>query len=168
MNIKSIKPFACCFTGHRIIKSIHREHLFGIVQKSIFNLHKSGYIYFLTGGALGFDTIAAQCVLESASIFPDIQLILILPCKDQFSKWNESEINTYNYILSKASQVIYSSDTYSKGCMLKRNRVLVDNSSYCISYQYKQSGGTAYTTRYAISNGVPVINLCDELYSFNT
>ena len=45
--------------------------------------------------------------------------------------------------------------------MHKRNRHLVDNSSVCVSYMTKNTGGTAYTVGYAIKNHVQVINLAE-------
>ena len=46
--------------------------------------------------------------------------------------------------------------------MIKRNRYLVDNSSLCICYLTRQTGGTAYTVRYAESKGVTVLNLSKQ------
>lgn len=46
--------------------------------------------------------------------------------------------------------------------MFKRNRHLVDNSSVCICYQTKETGGTAYTVEYARKHGLRIINLAEE------
>ena len=43
--------------------------------------------------------------------------------------------------------------------MFKRNRHLVDNSSVCVCYLTKDSGGTAYTVRYAKEKGLEIVNL---------
>ena len=43
--------------------------------------------------------------------------------------------------------------------MHKRNRHLVDNSSLCIAYLTKESGGTAYTVNYARQSGLTIINI---------
>ena len=58
-----------------------------------------------------------------------------------------------------ADKVIYVSETYYNGCMLVRNRRLVDNSSVCVAYLTHAGGGTAYTVRYAEKSGVPVISI---------
>ena len=55
--------------------------------------------------------------------------------------------------------MVYTSQAYTAGCMHKRNRHLVDNSSVCVCYLTKDSGGTAYTVRYARKRGLEVINL---------
>lgn len=53
---------------------------------------ENGYRYFGEGGALGFDTVAALTVLELKSVYPDIKLILVLPCKKQTRGWSETDI----------------------------------------------------------------------------
>ena len=47
----------------------------------------------------------------------------------------------------------------TQGCMYKRNRHLVDHSGICVCYLTKDSGGTAYTVRYARTHGLEIINL---------
>lgn len=61
----------------------------------------------------------------------------------------------------KADKVVYTSQEYTRGCMHKRNRHLVDNSSACISYLTENKGGTFYTVNYAKSKGVEVINIAE-------
>ena len=50
------------------------------------------------------------------------------------------------------------SPEYVRGAYLIRDRRLVDESAYCISYCNKPTGGTVYTVRYAIKKGIPVFN----------
>lgn len=149
---------ACCFTGHRIIRSTHASLLPRIVSNAITKLHERGYNQFLSGGAIGFDLLAAQVVLKGKAKFPDLELILLLPCKDQARNWSQSIIRVYEDIKARADQVIYTSELYTRDCMLTRNRALVDNAAYCVSYQYKESGGTGYTVKYAHSAGITVYN----------
>ena len=47
--------------------------------------------------------------------------------------------------------------------MQKRNRHLADNSSVCICYLTKPTGGTAYTVRQAALRDIPIINLAELL-----
>ena len=67
----------------------------------------------------------------------------------------------YDDIKQKADKVVYTSQEYTRGCMHKRNRHLVDNSSACISYLTENKGGTFYTVNYAKSKGVEVINIAE-------
>ena len=45
--------------------------------------------------------------------------------------------------------------------MQVRNRYLVNQSSKCICYLEKNTGGTKYTVDYALSKNLQVINLAD-------
>jgi len=122
-------------------------------------VHCQGVHNFLAGGALGFDTLAAQSVLEPKSEFPKIRLILALPFKAQAKRWGAEDQQKYNLILGQADEVVYTSETYMNGCMQKRDRYLVENSQICICYLTEVTGGTAYTVRYAEKKGLTVINL---------
>ena len=64
--------------------------------------------------------------------------------------------------------MVYVSRQYTRGCMHERNRHLVDNSSVCVCYLNRESGGTAYTVDYAEKQGLEVINLAlwqQKIYS---
>ena len=93
--------------------------------------------------------------------YPDIRLILVFPCFSQTRGWSQEDIEIYDDIKQKADKVVYTSQEYTRGCMHKRNRHLVDNSSACISYLTENKGGTFYTVNYAKSKGVEVINIAE-------
>lgn len=152
----------CCFTGHRKIPANLRAVIAVEIEKRVIELIGQGYIIFETGGALGFDTVAAQVVLSVRNRYPYIRLVLVLPCRNQTDGWSEHDRRMYNYILDAADNVIYTSEEYTKGCMYKRNRRLVDDSSVCICWLNRPSGGTMYTVNYAKENGVKIINIVDE------
>ena len=120
---------------------------------------EQGYRYFGCGGALGFDTLAAQTVLRLRETYPEIRLILVLPCRNQTRGWKQDAVAEYDRIIKAADKVTYTSEQYYSGCMHKRNRHLVDSSSLCICYLTEQSGGTAYTVNYARSLGLKIVNV---------
>lgn len=120
---------------------------------------EQGYRYFGAGGALGFDTLAAQTVLRLKQTYPQIKLILVLPCLSQTKGWKTEDITEYERIKAAADKVVYTSQEYTRGCMFKRNRHLVDSSSLCIAYLTEQTGGTAYTVEYARSKGLKIENV---------
>ena len=155
----------CCFTGHRVLPSGEKETIRNLLETAIEKAIQDGYRFFRTGGALGFDTLAAQTVLELKQQYPHIRLILVLPCVDQTTGWKQDDIDEYERIRALADKVVYTSREYTSGCMHKRNRHLVDNSSLCICYLTKLSGGTAYTVRYAESKGVYVRNIANTIKS---
>lgn len=148
-----------CFTGHRVIPQDRYETLTVQLEKLLEELISQGYCYFGCGGALGFDTLAALTVLNLREKYPQVKLILVLPCYEQYKRWLEKDIIIFKDILKRANKVVYVEKNYTSECMLKRNRHLVDNSGLCISYLTQNTGGTAYTVRYAKEKGVKVINL---------
>lgn len=77
--------------------------------------------------------------------------------------WKAKDITIYEKIKQQADKVVYTSKEYTRGCMHKRNRHLVDNSSICVTYLTEQSGGTAYTVDYAIKHGLTVINIAETI-----
>ena len=149
----------CCFTGHRKIPLDQLESVTQRLRDAVIASIKDGYLYFGAGGALGFDTLAARTVLDLKKDYPQIKLILVLPCRTQSRGWKQEDIEEYNRIMKAADKVVYTSQDYNNGCMHKRNRHLVDNSSLCICYLNSNTGGTAYTVDYAISVGCRVSNI---------
>lgn len=155
------KEKTVCFTGHRLLKE-NQDILFSTVYDTVELLIENGYLYFCTGGARGFDALAAEVIISLKEKYPNIQLILILPFQNHYEHektWGTEEIIQLENHKNKASRVIYTQDAYSRGCYYKRDRQLVDISSVCIAYQYKNSGGIAYTTKYAVKNCLKVINI---------
>lgn len=107
--------------------------------------------------ALGIDTICAEIVLELKKKRLDIKLECAIPCKNQTEKWNNKSIKRYNCILSKADKIVYvSSSDYFNGCMQKRNRYMVDNSSLVIAVYAGMGGGTKQTIDYAQKQNIKV------------
>ena len=154
-----MKSKTCCFTGHREIPPEKRTEIIGRLERIIISLYQKGVQYYGAGGALGFDTIAAQTVIRLRESCPGIKLILVLPCLTQTRGWRPEDVAEYEYIKAQADKVVYTGQQYTSGCMHKRNRHLVDNSSVCICYLTRNSGGTAYTIRYAKKRNLEIINI---------
>lgn len=148
-----------CFTGHRKIPVEQYDAIYERLKATIVSLMKRNYRFFATGGALGFDTMAAQAILAIKNQYPHIRLILVLPCHSQAEKWSEYDRAVYERIKAQADKVLYTAKEYTKDCMHMRNRHLVDNISVCICYLIKRRGGTAYTVSYARKQGLEVINI---------
>jgi len=156
-----MKEKTCCFSGHRNIPAEKRETIYQRLKTEIKNLVQNGYTDFLAGGALGFDTLAAEAVLNLKTYFPKIRLVLILPCISQEKYWSDDDKIKYEEIKFLADEVYYTSQTYFNGCMHKRNRYLVDKSSVCICYMTDTKGGTAFTVSYAQKHNLRIINISD-------
>lgn len=149
-----------CFSGHRII-SEPKEELKNCLRSAITDCIKDGMTNFIAGGALGFDTLAEQVVIELKHKYPQITLTLALPCppEEQTARWSESQRIVYNEILNKADETVIISPHYINGCMQKRNRFMVDNSTKLICYLRQNRGGTFYTVNYALKNDKIIIRL---------
>ena len=66
-------------------------------------------------------------------------------------------------MLAQADSVTYIRDRYSDGCMLERDRRLVQGSDVCIAFLTQSKGGTAYTVAQALKNGLEFVNLFDAM-----
>lgn len=161
LDVISMIDKTAFFTGHRKIPLEKSEIISRRLRAAVIELIESGYLYFGAGGALGFDTLAALTILDLKRRYPQIKLILVLPCLSQADSWNEKDKQIYMYIKSRADKVVYTSQIYTSGCMHKRNRHLADNSSVCICYLAKETGGTAYTVKYAEEKGVIIRNIAE-------
>ncbi len=154
---------ACSFTGHRTIETAHKANIEDLVLRSIDYAYSKGCREFYTGGALGFDTLAAKLLIFYRVEHPDIKLNLILPCRNQNERWNERQTDMYNYILSRADHIEYVSDQYTDGCMKMRNQRLVELADAVIAYAGRERSGAAQTVRMALSAGKEVYNLYPHL-----
>ena len=155
-----------CFTGHRKLPQNHEKKLRTLLMKETENRILSGASIFRTGGALGFDTLAALTVLRLKKKYPDIRLELILPCPTQTKYWEKKDILLYEKIKASATSFRYISPVYYNGVLQMRNRCLVDGSDVCIAYLCTSHGsGSAFTCAYALSKGVELVNLADSLPS---
>lgn len=156
----------CCFTGHRDIPTAHLEEVKRRLYDTVEGLIREGVTVFLAGGARGFDTLAAQTVLELKERYGHIRLALLLPCKDQTRGWNREDVMAYNDVLDRADRVKWLSETYYPGCMHTRNRQLVDYAGVCVCYLTAPTGGTAYTVRYAKKQGRRIYSVAptDSVY----
>ena len=54
----------CCFTGHRRIPQNELKGIEERLEATITKLYSRGVVYYGAGGALGFDTLAAETVLR--------------------------------------------------------------------------------------------------------
>ena len=144
----------CCFSGHRVLKKdFNVEKLNEIVDKLINN----GYRTFLVGMAWGFDLKVFEVLLTKKN--SNIDIIACVPCKEQSTYFKKEEKQKYEEYLKKANKVVYVSNEYFDGCMQKRNRYMVDNSSILVAYLYSNIGGTKNTVSYAEKKGKNIIRI---------
>ena len=149
----------CSFTGHRIIEKSVELKLEALLYRAIEYVYSEGCRNFYAGGALGFDTMAAKAIIKMKLKYNDMRLIIVVPCREQADLWGEADRDMYEYILSSADEVIFTSDVYTKNCMKQRNEKLVELSDVVIAYSGRKISGSAQTVRIAKEEGKTVYNL---------
>ncbi|MBR5192485.1 MAG: DUF1273 family protein [Clostridia bacterium] len=146
------KAKTACFTGHRVLdNNFNKEQLKEVVLGAI----NRGYNTFLIGLALGFDT-ACFDVLEELKTQFNISIIGCIPCPEQPASFSVEEREKYYKMIENCTETIILSEKYTKYCMQKRNRYMVDNSSLVIAYLKRDFGGTFFTVNYAKKNKIEI------------
>lgn len=161
------------FTGHRPNKLGGYDWYSDLNKRILKNLYKTildliqnrNANTFIFGGALGIDQMAfAVTSFIKRKFNYDIKLIIAVPFKDQYIKWNKNDVKKYNDQLKEADEIIYVdelkdtkyflSDTnigiYDKRKLQLRNMYMVDHSDLLVSFWNSTPGGTANCTRYAL------------------
>lgn len=139
------------FSGHRKLQD-NPNQVFSRLLSEIRSCYASGYRLFYTGGAIGFDTLAAEAVLSEKRNCPDIVLVVAVPFNGQDALFSQSAKQRYKRILEEADAAIILSESYSSKCYLRRNDFMLLHSSVLIAYWDGIScGGTSYTVRKALA-----------------
>lgn len=141
-----------CFSGHRWVGSCSS------LRSSVASLARSGVVFWGCGGAVGFDLLAGEAVLSLRGVLP-VKLIMVLPCKGQEKYYSLEDKKRYYNLIAKADKVVYLSEFYYSGCMLVRNRHLVECSSVLVCYCCSSVGGTAHTVACAKAANLQIFNL---------
>lgn len=148
------------FTGHRSISFDSVCKVRAAVREAVKALYHIGYRNFMSGMAIGFDMLAAEEVLSLKSELPGLNLIAVVPFRQQSERWSYRERQRREHILSLANDTIIISETYFRGCLLKRNDYMITHSSGLIAFfDGRNQGGTFYTCRKAKDKGKYIINL---------
>lgn len=155
----------CCFTGHRPNRlpwgrdesAPHclavKERLEAAVQRA----YDQGSRHFICGMAQGGDLYFAEAVLALRERCPDAALECARPCETQADRWPQEDRRRYQAILDQCNYETMVQHTYDRGCMMRRNRYMVDRSARIIAlYDGVPKGGTANTLLYAIRKGLDV------------
>ena len=158
-----IVSMGCSFSGHRIIKSAHEGQISALILRAVEYAYNEGCREFYSGGAIGFDTLAAREVLRFRLSHPDVRLVLLLPCIDQDLKWNERQRDNYRFLLAEANEVIYVSDEYTPTCIKKRNQRLAELADIMICYLSRRDSGAGQTVAMAKKLEKRIYNLYPAL-----
>lgn len=148
----------CCCTGHRpksfpfqygIDIQKHNAYILALKEKIELAITEYGITNFISGMAVGVDLDFAETVLKLRDKYP-IALECAIPCPNQTLKWRDTDKIRYQSILKRADKINLISERYTRDCMLKRNRYMVDKSELVIAvYNGVKKGGTWHTINYA-------------------
>lgn len=154
----------CCFTGHRPDKLPWRddekdprcvalkERLTAAVEEA----YDKGMRHFICGMARGADFYFCEAVLALRERRPGVTVEAALPCEEQAARWKERDRNRYFSLVAQCDYETMVQHHYDKGCMLRRDRYMVDRSSMIIAVYGGVLGGTMYTLAYAMKKGLEV------------
>ena len=163
-----METVSCAFTGHRPQSYPWRydEAAPGCVRlkvalaRQIELLADRGAGDFFSGMALGADTWAALTVLALRERGLPLRLHCLLPCQGQEAAWANGDRQRYHAILRQADSVTYVSREARQGCMLARNRRLVESAAVLLAvYGGRSRSGTGATLRYARQLGREIIRI---------
>lgn len=153
----------CCFTGHRDITKSDVKLVMGRTEEHIKALVRRGVKYFGVGGALGYDPLAAKLLFRLRETeLPNIKVILVYPFDGYTNRWTPGQRSETLLMRGRYDKIVKMSEKPGKAAYLRRDRHLVDCSTYCICYCTRSDGGTAYTVRYVQRNGLEIFNTADH------
>ena len=160
----------CAFTGHRAQKLPWgfdeldprcldlKQRIYDTAEA----VYTAGFDSFLCGMAEGCDLYFCEAVLSLRSEHPEICIEAAIPFAGQADRWPAKERDRYARLLSQCDAVTVLQEAYSPGCMMKRNRYMVDHTELIIACYDGQTGGTLNTLRYALERGVRIVHLSIE------
>lgn len=157
----------CAFTGHRPNKypwlsmpdSEAYQKLKQRLRGAVEQLIGEGYTHFISGGALGVDTLAALTVLEERDANPFLTLEMALPCPSQTRYWSARDRQIHERLCAQADALTWISEIYTPFCMYERNRFLVEACQTLIAVCDGTPGGTRMTVGLAYDEGKRIITL---------
>ena len=161
------RQISCCFTGHRPEKLPWRYREADLrclslkrrIADAAEAAYEEGYRHFLCGMALGCDLYFCEAVLALRDQYPDITVEAAVPCPTQADAWALDQRERYTRLVEACDFETLVQRHYDRGCMLRRDRYMVDHASLLIAAFDGTPGGTRYTMQYAMSRGLSIVDL---------
>ena len=153
-----VRRQTCCLTGNRTIRPDLRGSVFGGTEIKLRELiTRQGIRFFGVGGAIGYDTIAAEILFRlKETSYPHIRIILVYPFEGFDSLWTDEQRQTYAKLYHQYDKRVCISPSPSREAYLTRDRHLVDCSSVCVAHCTNNTGDAAYTLQYAQAQGLTI------------
>lgn len=145
----------CALTGHRELPVRYNVNaVYDALEKRI----RGGCGRFRCGMARGFDLAALECLADLRQRYR-FSIEACIPYAGHERGFSPEERGRYRVLLSWCDEKTVLFPAYTRGCFLARDRYMVDGADELLAYCVKESGGAAYTVRYAEKTGVPVVRI---------
>lgn len=166
------RTVTCCFTGHRPSKLPWGEDerdprclaLKAELARRVEGAYLRGWRHFICGMARGCDLYFCETALTLRDEkYPDLKVEAAVPCPTQADGWPQKQRERYRALLDRCDWETLVQHHYDAGCMMRRNRYMVDHSSLVLSVYDGLPGGTRNTLAYAMRETVEtdIIDLQD-------
>ena len=157
------RPISCCFSGHRPGKLPWGDRRCLALKERLWNemeaAYEQGYRHFICGMAQGCDLYFCELALALRQLHGDVTVEAAIPCPSQADGWGEAQKSRYRDILARCDYETMVQQSYTPGCMQRRNRYMVDHASLLIAVNDGARGGTRSTIEYAFKRGVNVLDI---------
>ena len=142
----------CALTGHRALPAdFSVNQLYDLFEELILG----GFACFRCGMAQGFDLAALQCLADLRQKYR-FTIEACIPYEGHGSNFPCEDRRRYDALLSWCEEKTVLFPAYTRGCFLARDRYMVNGADLLVAYCVKETGGAAYTVKYAMQKGVPV------------
>lgn len=157
------RAHTCCFTGHRPDKlpwgmdesDPRCIALFHDLSAALDRAYEAGCRHFICGMARGCDLLFCRAALDLRARCPDVTVEGAIPCQSQTDSWPAAERAVHDALLDQCDFETMVQHTYDRGCMMRRNRYMVDRSCRIIAvYNGVPRGGTFRTLDYAMKENL--------------
>lgn len=161
------REHTCCFTGHRPEKLPwgydERDPrclaLKARLDRAVEEAWEKGMRHFICGMAQGADFYFCEAALALRARRPGVTVEAAIPCEEQASRWPEADRERYFRLVEQCDYETMVQRHYDRGCMLRRNRYMVDRSAMLIAVYDGTLGGTMYTLQYAMKRKLEIVIL---------
>ncbi len=154
---------SCCFIGHRKIDDVEKskEKLQTVIEYLITDKNIRTFNF---GSKSRFNDLCYSVVTELKLKYPDIKRVYIR------AEFPFITPDYEKYLLKSYEETFYPMNIVcaGKGVYIKRNRVMINKSDFCIFYYNKDylplgkkqsQSGTKLAYEYALKNKKPIINI---------
>ena len=107
----------------------------------------------------GIAGAAAAAVLALKKTHPQLTLEAAVPCPTQADGWCSAQRERYRRILELCDYETMVQEKYTRDCMQRRNRYMVDHAALLLAVHDGQPGGTQRTMEYAMRRGLQIVDI---------